>query len=133
MTLKELDQHYREKFKNKQITKFALREYMKTMKDYFPTRNIVDIFFDEMYIDEMFEVSIIPFVFFYKDREETIKHTMELLFLYYIGMTEEFTLDEIIEIRDTLDHYSFDSWNFIDLLQLNKKLPDDVKLWLKIR
>ena len=130
---------------SKTIRRNTLRRIVKESIDnkYIKYSNIVDVYIDSLELNENIHSfwRELEFTFFYIDREDTFYVTKQIFFIYYVAMEyENFTMDLIVDILNEVKNSGTYGWmtgnveeTFIEFLSMNKNLPKDVKLWLKLR
>lgn len=133
----ELDRKYYIRFKELGMTidkELIARMVVLFSKGTVKMKNIVGMYVDKVYTDTFFDMTMIDYSYFHEDSKSTsFKNTESLVFIYYMAMAIDFTIDEIDEVMTSMDAEGFDSSVFEKMLSLNKNLSKEVKLWLKLR
>jgi hypothetical protein len=132
-TLQELSDRYYAEFaaQDKEIDKEVILRMLKKSSRIFNIKNIINIYVDNVFMDDDFKLMLIDYTFFYDQKDIIYKKSDMVPFVYYSLMTRPFTVDEIVELEESLRRDGFDDSIYF-MLDLNKNLPKETKLWLKL-
>jgi histone H3/H4 len=136
MTLTEINKIYYQQFldNNESIDKKVIRRIIKKFgKEFVNVSNIVSVYINDIFLEPEFNVAIIDYTYFYKDKEITYKKSDIFLYIHYMAIIKPLSVNEIVDIINALDNQNFFSEAFIEMLKMNRNLPEETKLWLKLK
>jgi hypothetical protein len=128
-TIQELSDRYYAEFaaQDKDIDKEVILRMLKKSSQIFHIKNIINIYVDNVFMDEDFKLMLIDYTFFYDQKDMIYKKSDMIPFIYYSLMTRPFTVDEIVELEQALKRDGFENSVYF-MLKLNKRLPKETKL-----
>jgi histone H3/H4 len=136
MTLTEINKKYYQEFldNNESIDKKIIRRIIKKFgKEFVNVSNIVSVYINDIFLEPEFNVTVIDYTYFYKDKEITYKRSDIFLYLQYMAIIKPLTVDEVVDIINALESQNFLAEAFIEILKMNRNLPEETKLWLKLK